>query len=850
MKIRDLSARRGSFGAVLAAVAFVVMLALPSVALAATFSSRTPAPGATVKNARSTISVSVYDRYGVKGTSNYSMTVDGKTVAARISYSKSGVYTRFTLTYKPASDLSAATHKVVVKVKNTRRQSSSYSWSFGVAPVPVTTSDVRSSYEGTATIHLFASAAPAPTGLNSLESGLGIAHTYYCLDGGSAVEGTVVVALPPSGLTGYATHSISYWSVSTAGVVETPKAATFRVAPEPDRRAPTTAVYGAGHSVGYHSYVGTVTVCLTSEDQGGSGVAHTYFQRDDRWALEGTRVVFIPPASGSVTHVVKYWAVDSAGNVEAENVFEFVIAAEPVYVTPTTTSNVRTSYAGTATIELVAHAGTSPIAHTYYKVDGGGLQEGTRIVVLAPEEGNANHTVEFWSVDEVGTVETPHNTAAFLVEANRVIEIEDPHFVTNACTVSDCHGTNAAAVHYAGRGCVTCHGAGILPTLDCARSDCHPDGMPVHDTTPPVTDGDFPGSYIGTATIILDPADGDGSGVAETYYRLDGGALRTGRTVVVPAPAAGTVGHVLSFWSPDLAGNAELPKNYSFTVSAVPSGIEFGAVAPANGSTVLVPLPDISVVVTAPDDIVAASSSLDGAARPATLTYPDGDPHTARITMAASGLADGLHTVSVTVSLANGSHATRTWSFTVAVPDKTGPATVSDARTAYPGAATIHLTATDNAGGSGVDHTYWRLDGGQWQIDTVPSTNVPGMHTLEFYSVDKAGNAEAHKFVVFKIDLAAPVTVVATPPSFIGTATIILNPGDGDGSGVAHTYYRLDGGVTTEGTVIVVPAPPFGTVNHSLTYWSVDNAGNAESPKSFMFTVSAVGSTPPSGPPV
>jgi hypothetical protein len=83
--------------------------------------------------------------------------------------------------------------------------------------------------------------------------------------------------------------------------------------------------------------------------------------------------------------------------------------------------------------------------------------------------------------------------------------------------------------------------------------------------------------------------------------------------------------------------------------------------------------------------------------------------------------------------------------------DTTPPATVSDALPSYAGSASIHLTALDNEGGSGVVATYWRLDSGPWTTGPIPPVTAPGTHVLQFYSVDAAGNAEQPKTVMFAV---------------------------------------------------------------------------------------------------
>ena len=87
-----------------------------------------------------------------------------------------------------------------------------------------------------------------------------------------------------------------------------------------------------------------------------------------------------------------------------------------------------------------------------------------------------------------------------------------------------------------------------------------------------------------------------------------------------------------------------------------------------------------------------------------------------------------------------------------APPDTTPPATTIACNGAacttasYVGSVTVTLSATDT-GGSGVDKTYYTTDG---STPTTSSTvysgaftlNTPGTYNVQFFSTDKAGNAE------------------------------------------------------------------------------------------------------------
>ena len=101
----------------------------------------------------------------------------------------------------------------------------------------------------------------------------------------------------------------------------------------------------------------------------------------------------------------------------------------------------------------------------------------------------------------------------------------------------------------------------------------------------------------------------------------------------------------------------------------------------------------------------------------------------------------------------------------VAVLDLTAPTTLSNAVATYAGIANIKLTPTDNIGGSGVAHTYYILDSGVQTLGSALAVSAVGAHALEFWSVDAAGNIEAHKFASFS------VTVSTTAPTVIALRT-------------------------------------------------------------------------------
>jgi len=143
---------------------------------------------------------------------------------------------------------------------------------------------------------------------------------------------------------------------------------------------------------------------------------------------------------------------------------------------PTTTTDLKSVYRGLATIRFFAvdNAGGTGVDRTYYNLDSLGVAEGT--IAYASSQGT--HTIEYWSVDKAGNVETHHIANFTIVSVHAEPDIEE-------CTV--CHSGDLMTLHE-GPGCVACHGTGITPSFDCA--DCHyaPE-KPFHDGLPGAHDG-------------------------------------------------------------------------------------------------------------------------------------------------------------------------------------------------------------------------------------------------------------------------------------------------------------------------------------------------------------------------
>jgi len=133
-------------------------------------------------------------------------------------------------------------------------------------------------------------------------------------------------------------------------------------------------------------------------------------------------------------------------------------------------------------------------------------------------------------------------------------------------------------------------------------------------------------------------------------------------------------------------------------------------------------------------------------------------------------------------------------------------------------------------------------DGGDLSLATdgsftyMPDAGFYGEDTFEYYVSDGDAHSDHVTVTITVNDTTAPVTGSDAVALYSDVATITLTPTD-SGSGVAHTYYSLDGAAPVEGTVIEA----FVLGDHSVSFWSGDNAGNVEEEVFVEFTIESAG---------
>jgi hypothetical protein len=407
------------------------------------------------------------------------------------------------------------------------------------------------------------------------------------------------------------------------------------------------------------------------------------------------------------------------------------------------------------------------VASTLYRIDSGSTQTYSGAVSIP----DGQHTVTYWSVDSAGNTEASTTTSSIKVDT-------------------------------------------LKPSTSIALTPAAPDGSN--------------GWRVSATSFTLSGSDAT-SGVATTLYKIDGGATQTysGSAVSIPQ---GT--HTVSYWSVDNAGNTE-----SATTTSPP--IKVDLVKPSTTLTTSPVAPDgsnnwfkqASVTFT-----LAATDATSGVAN-SYYTIDGGGQQTYSGTVTVN--TQGDHTVTYwSVDNAGNTEATATTHIKL---DNVKPATTLTTSPASPdgsnnwfqrSSVTFTLGATDAS--SGTATTLYTIDGGAQQTYSGTVTvSGQGDHTVTYWSTDNAGNTETTNTTHIKLDNVKPVTTLTTSPaSPDGTngwfkqssVTFTLAATDAT-SGVASRLYTIDGGgqQTYSGTVTVNTQG-----DHTVTYWSVDNAGNTE----------------------
>jgi peptidoglycan/xylan/chitin deacetylase (PgdA/CDA1 family) len=354
------------------------------------------------------------------------------------------------------------------------------------------------------------------------------------------------------------------------------------------------------------------------------------------------------------------------------------------------------------------------------------------------------------------------------------------------------------------------------------------------------------GWYGGAVNVTLSAAD-SGTGVALIRYTTDG-SNPTASSPVYSAPFAVGATATVKYRAWDKAGNIEATQSQLILIdTTVPtSSIACNADACSSNSYPA----SVSVMLSATDA---------GGAGVAAIRYTtDGSEPTA-----ASTLYSDAFNVSATTTVkyrawdgAGNVEATNSQLITIdTAPADTTPPTSSIACNAgacstgwYAGAVNVTLSAVD-AGGSGVAAIRYTTDGSDPSASAstyIAPISVSATTTIKFRAWDNAGNVEAAKSQLVRIDTSTPQVALTSPlngAKVSGVVKLEATATDA-GSGVARVDFYVDGRVV--GTATAAPYRVNWNTNnnkqvpkgsHTIYAVAVDGAGNSRTSASIVVTV-------------
>ncbi|RLI32207.1 hypothetical protein DRO66_11665, partial [Candidatus Bathyarchaeota archaeon] len=338
------------------------------------------------------------------------------------------------------------------------------------------------------------------------------------------------------------------------------------------------------------------------------------------------------------------------------------------------------------------------------------------------------------------------------------------------------------------------------------------------DNDPPVTTHTFTGTmgdggwYVSDVEVTLTAVD-IGSGVDSTWYKLDDDDWQE---YIGPFTVITEGIHSLLYYSIDNVSNVESTNSVDLKIDKTPP-VTTASLDP------LIPNGENGWYVSDVEMTLSATDAYSGV----TSTWYKIDAGYWQLYSAPFIVGDdGEHTVSFySYDVAGNEETSDTVEFKI---DQTPPSTTEllsgdvGENDWYISDVAVSFTATDET--SGIDETLYRVDGGNWQIYANPFiVSDDGEHTLEYYSVDVAGNEENIKTETFKIDQTDP-TIELT---WDDENSKLVADVDDETSGVASVEFFVNGesiGTVTEEPYEMEYDASSGDTAHAVV---TDNAGNS-----------------------
>lgn len=539
---------------------------------------------------------------------------------------------------------------------------------------------------------------------------------------------------------------------------------------------------------------------LTAEDDK-SGVASTFYSFDGVDFKEGTNFT----VSDGGIQKISFYSTDLAGNTEEVKTAQVKIDK----TAPETTSSSNGSWYQEFTVKFTAEDAQSGVEKTFYSVNGSEFTEGDSVIVN--EEGI--NTVAFYSTDIAGNVEEVKT-----VEVK--IDLTAPETISNAdaewhqefaveLTATD-DKAGVETTFYSVNGTEFKEGSSFIVTEDGVNTISYysvdkagnieeaKTAEVKIDKSAPETVSNADDEWHQEFTVELNATD-DKTTVAKTFYSVNGAEFAEGINFTINEDGINKI----EFYSVNKAGVVEEVKTAEVKIDRTAPETEASESPKWQKEAV--------IELTATDD-------KSGVAK--TFFSVNGSDYTASGSVKVTEA--GVNVVSFySVDKVGNKEEVKTIEVSI---DGIAPETISNADDQWYQEFSVELTATDNH--SGVDKTFYSLNGSEFAEGTSLTVTDEGINAISFYSVDNAGNVEEVKTAEVKIDRAAPETVSNADDKWHQEFTVELTATD-EHSGVAHTFYSVNGSEFAEGTNFTVIDEGINVIS----FYSVDNAGNKEEVK-------------------
>jgi large repetitive protein len=319
------------------------------------------------------------------------------------------------------------------------------------------------------------------------------------------------------------------------------------------------------------------------------------------------------------------------------------------------------------------------------------------------------------------------------------------------------------------------------------------------DEEAPVTMADASTDWTNKTSAVTLTATDNETGIAATYYSLDGSDFVEGTSFTIENEGI----HKVSYYSIDKVGNKEEVQTIEVKIDKTKPRTEADLTDKwANES--------VSVKLSAEDKLSGLEKtyySVDGS------VFKEGS------ILTVSG--DGLHQVAYfSIDYAGNVEEVQT---EIVKIDTQAPVSASNIEDKwYQDSVQVELAATDDF--SGVAATYHSLDGIHFIEGSELVLEKDGIYELAYYSTDEAGNIETAKSQTVKVDRQSPVTTDNASEQWYKENVDIILASEDNLSGVEKTFYSINGSEFTEGTSFTVSKEGINEVS----YYSVDAAGNIE----------------------